>query len=139
MVRGHLWWEGLGQERETFQISPCGWAASSPSPIMTVCELSSPLPLAPKPGSGSQDHLSSGVVQREAGPQTQGAYCVTPPPREHRPPIVWRKLQVGSKPVIWLGLSPLCSHSSALSLTGAPSLSAQALSPSHQGDLYSGW
>lgn len=51
--------ECLGQERETFQLLPCGWAAHSPLPPPPDNELTSLLPLAPSPGGGCQGHLSS--------------------------------------------------------------------------------
>ena len=73
------------------------------SPTTTMYELTSLLPLAPRPGGGCQGHLSSPEwCSNRQAPEHGCLLC----PQEHRLLIVWRELQVGSR----LLLKPSVCH-----------------------------
>ena len=95
--------ECLGQERETFQLLPCGWATHSPLPPPPDMSspVSCPLLLAQAVAARAISHPQSGAGTGR--PLNTGCLVC---PQEHSLLIVWRELQVCSR----LPLKPSACH-----------------------------
>ena len=95
--------ECLGQERETFQLLLCGWAAHSPLPPPPCMSspVSCPLLLGQAVAARAISHPQRGAATGR--PLNTGCLLC---PQEHRLLIVWRELQVGSR----LLLKPSVCH-----------------------------